>query len=195
MKIGILALQGAFIEHARVLDRLGIESEQVRKPAELEGLDGLIIPGGESTTMLNLANNYDLIEPLRRLGFDGFPMMGTCAGMILLAKTVTNSNVETLGLMDIKVRRNAFGRQPDSFETDLDIKALGDKPFHSVFIRAPLIEEAEENVEILAKLENGTIVTVRQGNMLGMSFHPELTDDSRMHEYFSKIVSGKSLTC
>ncbi len=190
MKIGVLALQGAFIEHALVLDRLGVEATQVRKPDELKGLDGLIIPGGESTTMLNLANNYGLIEPLRKLGLDGFPMMGTCAGMILLAKTVTNSDIKTLGLMDIKVRRNAFGRQPDSFETDLDIKALGDKPFHSVFIRAPLIEEVAENVETLAKLDNGTIVAVRQGNMLGISFHPELTDDSRMHEYFVKIVSG-----
>jgi 5'-phosphate synthase pdxT subunit len=190
MKIGVLALQGAFIEHAHVLDRLGVEATQVRKPDELKGLDGLIIPGGESTTMLNLANNYGLIEPLRKLGLDGFPMMGTCAGMILLAKTVTNSDIKTLGLMDIKVRRNAFGRQPDSFETDLDIKALGDKPFHSVFIRAPLIEEVAENVETLAKLDNGTIVAVRQGNMLGISFHPELTDDSRMHEYFVKIVSG-----
>ena len=189
MKIGILALQGAFIEHTHVLDRLGIESKQVRKPDELKGLDGLIIPGGESTTMLNLADNYDLIEPLRKLGLDGFPMMGTCAGMILLAKTVTNSNVETLGLMDIKVRRNAFGRQPDSFETDLNIKALGDKPFHSVFIRAPLIEEACDNVEILGKLDNGTIVAVRQNNLLGISFHPELTDDSRIHQYFLKMVS------
>jgi 5'-phosphate synthase pdxT subunit len=189
MKIGILALQGAFIEHSHTLDRLGIDSIQVRKPGELKSLDGLIIPGGESTTMLNLANNYELIEPLRKLGLDGFPMMGTCAGMILLAKTVSNSDIKTLGLMDIKVMRNAFGRQPDSFETDLDIKALGDKPFHSVFIRAPLIEEAADNVEILAKLDNGTIVAVRQGNILGMSFHPELTDDSRMHEYFLKIVS------
>ncbi len=191
MKIGVLALQGAFIEHAHVLDRLGVEATQVRKPDELKGLDGLIIPGGESTTMLNLANNYGLIEPLRKLGLDGFPMMGTCAGMILLAKNVTNSDIKTLGLMDIKVRRNAFGRQPDSFETDLDIKALGDKPFHSVFIRAPLIEEASSNVEILSKLDNGTIVAVRQDNMLGISFHPELTDDSRMHEYFMKIVSKR----
>ena len=190
MEIGILALQGAFIEHAHILDGLGIDSKQVRKPGELKSLDGLIIPGGESTTMLNLANNYDLIEPLRKLGFDGFPMMGTCAGMILLAKTVSNSDIKTLGLMDIKVLRNAFGRQPDSFETDLDIKALGDKPFHSVFIRAPLIEEAGDNVEILGKLENGTIVAVRQGNILGMSFHPELIDDNRMHEYFLKIVLG-----
>jgi len=191
MKIGVLALQGGFIEHAHVLDSLWVEATQVRKPDELKGLDGLIIPGGESTTMLNLANNYGLIEPLRKLGLDGFPMMGTCAGMILLAKTVTNSDIKTLGLMDIKVRRNAFGRQPDSFETDLDIKALGDKPFHSVFIRAPLIEEVAENVETLAKLDNGTIVAVRQGNMLGISFHPELTDDSRMHEYFVKIVSKR----
>jgi len=191
MKIGVLALQGAFIEHALVLDRLGVEATQVRKPDELKGLDGLIIPGGESTTMLNLANNYGLIEPLRKLGLDGLPMMGTCAGMILLAKTVTNSDIKTLGLMDIKGRRNAFGRQPDSFETDLDIKALGDKPFHSVFIRAPLIEEASSNVEILSKLDNGSIVAVRQDNMLGISFHPELTDDSRMHEYFVKIVSKR----
>jgi 5'-phosphate synthase pdxT subunit len=190
MNIGLLALQGAFIEHASVLKQLGVESKQIRKPAELKGLDGLIIPGGESTTMLNLANNYELIEPLRKMGLDGFPMMGTCAGMILLAKTVTNSDIQTLGLMDIKVMRNAFGRQPDSFETDLAIKALGEKPFHSVFIRAPLIEEAANNVEILAKLDSGTIVAVRQNNLLGMSFHPELADDNRMHEYFLKMVTG-----
>ncbi|MDD3677825.1 MAG: pyridoxal 5'-phosphate synthase glutaminase subunit PdxT [Dehalococcoidales bacterium] len=190
MNIGLLALQGAFIEHASVLKQLGVESKQIRKPAELKGLDGLIIPGGESTTMLNLANNYELIEPLRKMGLDGFPMMGTCAGMILLAKTVTNSDIQTLGLMDIKVMRNAFGRQPDSFETDLAIKALGEKPFHSVFIRAPLIEEANDNVEILAKLDSGTIVAVRQNNLLGMSFHPELADDNRMHEYFLKMVTG-----
>ena len=189
MRIGLLALQGAFIEHSHVLDRLGVDAKQVRKPDELKGLDGLIIPGGESTTILNLANNYDLIEPLRKLGLEGLPMMGTCAGMILLAKTVTNSDIKTLGLMDITVRRNAFGRQPDSFETDLDIKALGEKPFHSVFIRAPLIEEASANVEILSKLDNGTIVAVRQNNLLGMSFHPELTDDLRMHEYFLKMIS------
>jgi 5'-phosphate synthase pdxT subunit len=188
MRIGLLALQGAYIEHSRVLDRLGVDAKQVRKPDELKGLDGLIIPGGESTTILNLANNYDLIEPLRKLGLEGLPMMGTCAGMILLAKTVTNSDIKTLGLMDITVRRNAFGRQPDSFETDLDIKALGEKPFHSVFIRAPLIEEASANVEILSKLDNGTIVAVRQNNLLGMSFHPELTDDSRMHQYFLKMI-------
>jgi 5'-phosphate synthase pdxT subunit len=191
MKIGILALQGAFIEHAHVLDKLGVESKEVRKPDELKGLDGLIIPGGESTTMLNLANNYDLIEPLCKLGLEGFPIMGTCAGIILLAKTITNSEIKTLRLMDITVRRNAFGRQPDSFETDLAIKALGDKPFHSVFIRAPLIEEASDNVEILGKLDNGTIVAVRQNNLLGMSFHPELTDDFRMHEYFLKMISNK----
>ncbi len=190
MNIGVLALQGSFIEHASVLKQPGVETKQVRKPDELKGLDGLIIPGGESTAMLNLANNYELIEPLRRMGLDGFPMMGTCAGMILLAKTVTNSDIQTLGLMDIKVMRNAFGRQPDSFETDLDIKVLGEKPFHSVFIRAPLIEEAADNVEILAKLDNGTVVAVRQNNLLGISFHPELTDDNRMHEYFLKIVSG-----
>ena len=190
MNIGLLALQGAFIEHASVLKQLGVESKQIRKPAELKGLDGFIIPGGESTTMLNLANNYELIEPLRKMGLDGFPMMGTCAGMILLAKTVTNSDIQTLGLMDIKVMRNAFGRQPDSFETDLAIKALGEKPFHSVFIRAPLIEEANDNVEILAKLDSGTIVAVRQNNLLGMSFHPELADDNRMHEYFLKMVTG-----
>lgn len=190
MNIGLLALQGAFIEHASILKQLGVETKQVRKPEELKGLNGLIIPGGESTTMLNLANNYDIIEPLRKMGLNGFPMMGTCAGMILLAKTVTNSDMQTLGLMDIKVMRNAFGRQPDSFETDLDIKSLGDIPFHSVFIRAPLIEEAADNVEILAKLDNGTIVAVRQNNLLGMSFHPELRDDSRVHEYFLKMVSG-----
>ncbi|MDD4873696.1 MAG: pyridoxal 5'-phosphate synthase glutaminase subunit PdxT [Dehalococcoidales bacterium] len=190
MKIGVLALQGAFIEHIHTLDKLGVMTTQVRKPTELEDLDGLIIPGGESTTMLNLANNFELFEPLRTVALHRLPIMGICAGMILLAKTVSNSDIKTLGLMDIKIRRNAFGRQKDSFETDLNITALGDKPFPGVFIRAPLIEDAGSNVEILNRLPEGTIVAVRQGNMLGISFHPELTDDTRMHEYFLKIISS-----
>jgi 5'-phosphate synthase pdxT subunit len=188
MKIGVLALQGAFIEHVHTLRKLGVETVEVRKTTELQGLDGIIIPGGESTTMLKLAHHYHMIKPLQIMAQEGTPVMGTCAGMILLANRISDSDMQTLGIMDIEVRRNAFGRQVDSFETDLSIPAVGARPFHAVFIRAPYIQQVGEGVEILAKLDDGTVVAVRQKNLLALAFHPELSHDSRFHEYFLNMV-------
>jgi pyridoxal 5'-phosphate synthase pdxT subunit len=191
MKIGILALQGAFFEHALVLQKLEVEQVEVKLPQDLNTLDGLIIPGGESTTILKLMHIFKLFEPLKELIGDRFPVWGTCAGMICLAKSVSNSQqsvLTPLGVMDIKVKRNAFGRQVDSFESDLEVKALGEKPYHAVFIRAPLIERVGSSVEVLAKLKDGTIVAARQDNLLATSFHPELTVDTRFHEYFLRMT-------
>ena len=193
MKIGVLALQGAFIEHISAIQKLGVETSPVRLPKELNNLDGLIIPGGESTSILNLMQGFNLVQPLREFAQAGFPILGTCAGMICLAKRVShsnNSNAETLALMDMEVRRNAFGRQADSFETELPVPALGDKPFPAVFIRAPIVESASPQVEILAKLPNGATVAARQQKLLATAFHPELAGDLRFHDYFLKIVAG-----
>ncbi len=190
MKIGVLALQGAFVEHIALLRLLGVEALPVRLPQELEGLDGLIIPGGESTAIAKLMLSHNLTDTLRSRIQDGLAVLGTCAGMILLAKGVSDG-LETLGVMDIEVRRNAFGRQVDSFETDLSIPLLGEDPFHGVFIRAPLIERASPEVEILSKLPNGVSVVVRQGKLLASAFHPELTDDLRFHSYFLKLASDR----
>ena len=189
MKIGVLALQGDFIEHVYILQSLGVEAVEVRKPEQLLDLDGLIIPGGESTTFGKLAAEFGLIEPLGAFCASGKPVWGTCAGMIFLAKDVGRKQ-PVIGLLDVRVKRNAFGRQVDSFEQDLDISALSTiengepRPFHAIFIRAPLIESAGKAVEVLAKLDDGTIVAVRQGNLLATSFHPELTRDTRFHRYF-----------
>jgi len=190
-KIGVLALQGAFVEHISLLNHLKVEAVPIRLPQELRGLGGLIIPGGESTTIARLMKEYDLMAPVRELALDGFPIMGTCAGMVLLAKNVSGINSETLDAMDIGVKRNAFGRQVDSFETDLEIPAIGEPHFHAVFIRAPHIERAGDGVEVLAKLPNGTGVAARQGKMVALAFHPELTSDLRLHAYFMSIVRGE----
>ncbi|MGQ9546020.1 MAG: pyridoxal 5'-phosphate synthase glutaminase subunit PdxT [Dehalococcoidia bacterium] len=189
--MGVLALQGTFIEHICVLRKLGVEALPIRLPHELDMLDGLIIPGGESTTMLRLMDSFDLIQSIREMARDGLPVWGTCAGMILLAKNVSNYEMQTLGLMDIKVRRNAFGSQVDSFEADLDIPLVGEEPFHAVFIRAPIIEEAKPGVKILSRLPSGTIVAVRQDRLLACAFHPEFTNDLRFHSYFLNMVSQK----
>lgn len=188
-KIGILSLQGAFAEHAASLQKLGLEALAIRLPQDLEDVDGLIIPGGESTTISQLAINYDLMKILKKLAQNGFPMFGTCAGLILLARNISDSKIETIGVMDIKVQRNAFGRQIDSFETPLAIPVLGKIPFPAIFIRAPIIEETNSTVEILARLPNGTPVAARQGNLLVSAFHPELSLDLRFHAYFLDIVS------
>ena len=194
MRIGVVALQGAFIEHISVMQQLGVEASLVRLPSELNGLDGVIIPGGESTSMLNLMHSFNLIQPLRELAQAGFPILGTCAGMICLAKKVSNnSGMETLALMDIEVRRNAFGRQVDSFETELSMPALGSEPFPGIFIRAPIIESLGSQVEVLAKLSNGTAVAARQGKLVATAFHPELSNDLRFHSYFLKIVTSHSV--
>jgi len=190
MKIGVLASQGAFVEHIAVLHQLGIEALPVRLPRELDGLDGLIIPGGESTSISKLLLDYNLINEIRNLAKNSLPIFGTCAGMILLATEISDWNdVEPLGVMKIKVRRNAFGRQRESFETELSIPVLGKKLFPGVFIRAPIIEQTNSEVEILSRLADGTIVAARQGKLLASAFHPELTDDLRFHQYFLDIVA------
>jgi 5'-phosphate synthase pdxT subunit len=190
MKIGVLASQGAFIEHIEKLRQLGVEAMPVRLPEELEGLDGLIIPGGESTSIARLMRDYKLTHAIRDKAKNGMPVFGTCAGMILMARKTSDADFESLGLMDITVRRNAFGRQRESFVTDLNVPALGAEPFPSVFIRAPLIEQVNGAVEVLARLADGTIVAAREGKMLALSFHPELTDDLRFHRYFLELLSG-----
>ncbi|MFL7791382.1 MAG: pyridoxal 5'-phosphate synthase glutaminase subunit PdxT [Anaerolineae bacterium] len=191
MNIGVLALQGAFIEHEQVLKRIGVEAVEVRLPEHLDRLDGLIIPGGESTTIGKVARRWGLLEPLLAFARSGRPLWGTCAGMIFIAKDVVDGKPDQplLALLDVTVRRNAFGRQVDSFEADLDVPALGDEPFHAVFIRAPLIERVGEGVEVLAKLGDEMIVAVRQGNLLATAFHPELTEDDRFHRYFLSLGS------
>ncbi len=190
-KVGVLALQGAFAEHINLLRHLKVEAVPIRLPQELRSLDGLIIPGGESTTIARLMKEYDLMAPIRELALDGFPIMGTCAGMVLLARQVSGINSETLGAMDIGVKRNAFGRQVDSFETNIEIPTIGEPYFHAVFIRAPHIERVGDGVEVLAKLPNGTGVAARQGKMVALAFHPELTSDLRIHAYFMSIVRGE----
>lgn len=192
MRIGILALQGDFAEHREMLNRLGIATVDVRLPAHLEGLNGLIIPGGESTTIAKLAVNYGFMEPLHEFGQEK-AIWGTCAGAIFLSKDA-HRNQPLLHLMDITVERNAFGRQVNSFEADLDVPVLREidpegKPFHAVFIRAPLIESIEGDACILAKLEDGRIVAVQQGHLLATAFHPELTEDDRFHRYFLQLVT------
>jgi 5'-phosphate synthase pdxT subunit len=188
LTIGVLALQGDFAEHAAVLRRLGVTPREVRLPRDLEGLDGLIIPGGESTTITRLIVIYDLLEPLRQRVREGLPTWGTCAGAIVLAREAVGLDQPNIGAMDIVVRRNAFGRQVDSFEADLAVKPLGEAPYRTVFIRAPTIEGVGPNVDVLARLEDGTAVAAREGTMVATSFHPELTEDTRFHEYFLDLV-------
>jgi len=190
MRVGVLALQGAFAEHIAVLNQLDTEAVPVRLPGQLAGLDGLIIPGGESTTITNLMLSYGLREEIGRLAAAGLPVFGTCAGMILLAREVIGNNFQPIAAMAISVRRNAFGRQLESFESDIAVPALGNKPFPGVFIRAPLIERADDDVEVIARLSDGRIVAARQGKLVACAFHPELTDDRRFHEYFLDIVAG-----
>ena len=191
MKVGVLALQGDFAEHLTMLRRLGAQAMEVRLPEQLEDLDGLIVPGGESTTIGKLAVAYHLVEPLRAFG-QHKAMWGTCAGAVFLSKDI-HRRQPLLKLMDITVERNAFGRQVDSFEVDLIIPELrqvdpSDQPYHAIFIRAPLIESVQGNVQVLAKLADGRIVAARQGRLLATSFHPELTADDRFHRYFLSLV-------
>ncbi len=195
--VGVLALQGDVREHLEILRGLGVEARSVRRPEELLQVDGLIVPGGESTTMAKLARIFDLLEPLRQAAADGLPMFGTCAGMILLANRIEDgvAGQETIGGLDVVVRRNAFGRQVDSFEGDVDVASL-DEPFHAMFIRAPWVEEVGPAVEVLARVAPGEaageaagrIVAVRQGHLVATSFHPEVTGDPRIHELFLDVV-------
>ena len=193
-RIGVLALQGDVREHESALSAVGAEVMRVRSSIDLASVDALVIPGGESTTMSKLALSNGLMEPLREARRAGMPMYGSCAGMIMLADRVTDArpDQETIGGLDITVRRNAFGRQVDSFETDMEIVGVGDEPVHAVFIRAPWVESAGPEVEVLATIETGgdagTIVAVRQGPLLATSFHPELTGDHRIHRMFVEIV-------
>jgi 5'-phosphate synthase pdxT subunit len=191
MRIGVLALQGAFIEHEKKIRELGAEAVEVRLPEDLDGLDGLIIPGGESTTIGKLAVEYGLIEPLREFAREK-PTWGTCAGMIFLARDIGIDRQPILGLMDMRVNRNAFGRQIDSFEIDLPISALGEVPFHAVFIRAPVVTAVGPQVKVLAQLEDGRIVAAQSGHLLATAFHPELTDDTRLHAYFLHLARNGS---
>jgi 5'-phosphate synthase pdxT subunit len=191
MKIGVLAIQGDFAEHIVMLKRLKVETAEVRLPEHLKNLDGLIIPGGESTTIGKLATDYELMKPLQLFG-QRHAIWGTCAGAIFLSKDARRSQ-PLLGLMDITVERNAFGRQVDSFEADLDVpemkQATGTKePYHAIFIRAPIIESVEADAKILASMPDGRIVAAQQGHLLATSFHPELTRDARFHEYFLSLA-------
>lgn len=186
MKVGVLGLQGDFREHLCVLERLGVEGVDVRTTEDLEGVKALIIPGGESTTLAHLMAQSGLDTAIQERARQGMPIYGTCAGMILLAKEITEGYPQSLGLMDICVERNAYGRQLDSFEADIEVKGLG--AFHAVFIRAPKVVRCGPQVEVLAEHE-GTAVLVRQGRLLAGSFHPELTDDVRLHELFLKMIS------
>ncbi len=191
--IGVLALQGDFREHLAVLTALGADAVSVRRPEELAAVDGLIIPGGESTVIDKLSRLFGLAEPLKAAIADGLPVYGTCAGLIMLADRVRDAidGQHTLGGLDVTVRRNAFGSQLDSFETDLVVPEIGDPPVHAVFIRAPVVEAIGETVTALATLPDGRIVAVEQGNLLGTSFHPEVTGDTRFHEYFLRKVRSR----
>lgn len=190
MNVGILALQGAFVEHEAMLHTLGVATTQVRLPAQLEQIDRLIIPGGESTAIGKLLETYHLLAPIKARAKAGMPVWGTCAGMILLASEITEGRREgqpSLALMDITARRNAFGRQLDSFETDLHVPMLGEEPFPAVFIRAPQIDRVGPGVEVLAQLADERIVAARQGQFLATAFHPELTRDDRFHRLFLEL--------
>ena len=191
--VGVLALQGDFREHIAVLQSLGAKVLPVRRPEELAQVAGLVIPGGESSVMDKLSRMFGLAEPLKGAIRSGLPVYGTCAGLIMLADRVLDAiaGQQSLGGLDISVRRNAFGSQRDSFETDLQIPALGQHPMHAVFIRAPVVEHLGEGVTALATLDDGRVVAVEQGNLLGTSFHPEMTGDTRFHEHFLNMVRSR----
>jgi pyridoxal 5'-phosphate synthase pdxT subunit len=189
MRIGVLALQGAFREHLDVLDAIGVEGVPVRLPKDLEGVSGLILPGGESTTMRHLIERWGLAEPIRRLAAAGAPLYGTCAGMIVLSKEIVGGEQPILPLLDVTVQRNAFGRQLDSFEAELSVPVLGDRPVHAVFIRAPVIECVGPDVDVLARLDDGRIVAVRERNVIATSFHPELAGETRFHRLVATMAA------
>lgn len=188
--VGVLALQGDFREHAQVLESLGSTVQLVRTIAELKICSGLVIPGGESTVIQKLAVNYDLFEPIKKLAHSGFPMFGTCAGLIMLADEIIDGIDGQFGFggLDVSVRRNAFGNQLDSFEIDLNFDGVSG-PVHAAFIRAPIVERVGQSVQVLSKLEDGRVVAVRQQNLLGISFHPEVTGENRIHQYFLDMIS------
>lgn len=188
-RIGVLAVQGDFLEHRQALFRLGVDAPEIRLPHQLDEIDGLIIPGGESTTIVQLIDMYGFRDALRQRLQDGMAIWGTCAGMIVVADSLTDRRPEPLRLMDIEVSRNAFGRQVDSFEADIEFEDIEGAPFHCVFIRAPVVNSVGESVKVLAALDDGRPVAVRQGRMLATAFHPELTGDSRIHEMFVRMAA------
>jgi len=192
LRIGVLALQGDFEAHLKMLAELGVEAKAIRLPRQIEDLDGIIIPGGESTTIGKLMVLYGFDKVLQQKVREGFPIWGTCAGLILLARETDNAlaGQPLLASMHIRVRRNAFGSQRESFETDLSVPVLGEAPFHAFFIRGPAVEEVGPGVETLATLDDGTIVAVREGTLLGTAFHPEVSGDPRFHHYFLRIVQS-----
>jgi 5'-phosphate synthase pdxT subunit len=190
VKIGVLAVQGAFAEHIALLEQLGIEAVPVRLPEDLDGLSGLILPGGESTTMRKLIDRWGLRRPILDLADNGAPIFGTCAGMILLSTEIVDGDQPVLPLLDIGVKRNAFGRQLDSFEAELEVPVLGDKPVHAVFIRAPIVERVGEDVDVLAELDDGRVVAVRSGNVIATAFHPELAGETRFHRLVATMAAA-----
>ncbi len=189
MKIGVLALQGAFREHLQTLAAIGVEGVPVRLPADLDDVAGLIIPGGESTTMRKLIERWGLREPILELAAGGAPIFGTCAGMIVVAREIAGGEDPILPLLDVTVQRNAFGRQLDSFEADLTVPILGDQPVHGVFIRAPIIDRAGPDVDTLARLDDGRIVAVRERNVIATAFHPELAGETRFHRLVATMAA------
>jgi pyridoxal 5'-phosphate synthase pdxT subunit len=189
MRIGVLALQGAFREHLDTLAAIGVEGVRVREPADLEGVSGLILPGGESTTMRQLIERWGLRQPILDLAARGAPIFGTCAGMIVLSRDIAGGEPPILPLLDVTVERNAFGRQLDSFEAELPVEVLGDTPVHAVFIRAPIVERTGPAVDVLARLEDGRVVAVRERNVIATSFHPELAGETRFHRLVAAMAS------
>ncbi len=190
MRIGVLAVQGAFAEHVSTLASIGVEGIEVRLPADLAGVSGLILPGGESTAMRLLIDRWGLREPILDLARSGAPILGTCAGMILLATTISDGDPPVFGLLDMAVRRNAFGRQLESFEADLSVPILGDAPVHGIFIRAPIVEAVGPAVDVLARLDDGRIVAVRERNILATAFHPELAGETRFHRLLATMAAA-----
>ena len=189
MEVGVLAIQGDFAEHIAVLGELGVTAREIRLPEQLHSLDGLIIPGGESTTLSRLMTIYNLRDPIAEMAAQGHAIWGTCAGMIMLSQEITEQDPVPLGIMDIGVQRNAFGRQVDSFEQALNVDGIGEDPYHAIFIRAPVIIRVGPTVRVLSKLEDQRPVAVQQGNLIATSFHPELTRDYRFHSYFLNLAN------
>jgi 5'-phosphate synthase pdxT subunit len=189
MKIGVLAVQGAFAEHIDVLREIGADGVPVRLPADLVGLSGLILPGGESTTMRKLIERWGLRGPISRLLDEGVPVMGTCAGMILLSRRILDGDEPVFPVLDVEIKRNAFGRQLESFETDLDVPLLGERRVHAVFIRAPVVERVGPSVDVLARLDDGRVVAVRERNVIATAFHPELAGETRFHRLLVTMAS------
>ena len=190
MKIGVLALQGAFAEHIDMLRQVGVDGVPVRLPSDMDGISGLIVPGGESTTMRKLIGRWGLREPILDLARQGAPIFGTCAGMIVLATEIADGDEPVLPLLDVSVRRNAFGRQLDSFEADLDVPVLGDAPVHGVFIRAPIVERVGPDTGVMARLDDGRAVAVRQRNVMATAFHPELAGEPRFHRLVAAMAGA-----